>query len=396
MKIPHKKSEITATTAVFGARDERADYSASLALIAPLDAAGQRLDAVLARLRPEHSRSRLQSWIREGRVSVAGVVVNETKRKLWGGERIECRDSADESGRSSPEDIALNIVHQDDTLIVLDKPAGLVVHPGNGNASGTLLNALLYHDPALARVPRAGIVHRLDKDTTGLLVVARTLEAQTDLVRQMQARSVKRHYQALVRGRLERGGTIDAPIGRHPTQRTKMAVVKTGKPARTHYRVVERFIDCTLIECALETGRTHQIRVHLTSIGHPLVGDPVYGTGTSRVPGGPLFARQALHARRLGLVHPASGKPMLWKSALPVDFADLVATARMLAFEAEAEAAENDDDWDDELDGGPEIIYAYGEGDEGGEDSAADELDDDEIDELDEAEDMDDSGDERG
>jgi len=396
MKIPHKKTEIPAPAATLGASSERVDYSACLTLTAPLDDAGQRLDAVLARLRPEHSRSRLQGWIREGRVSVAGVVVSEPKRKLWGGERIECRDRADESGRSSPEDIALNIVHQDDTLIVLDKPAGLVVHPGNGNASGTLLNALLYHDPALARVPRAGIVHRLDKDTTGLMVVARTLEAQTDLVRQMQSRSVKRHYQALVRGRLERGGTVDAPIGRHPTQRTKMAVVKTGKPARTHYRVVERFIDCTLVDCALETGRTHQIRVHMTSIGHPLVGDPVYGTGTSRVPGGPSFPRQALHARRLGLIHPASGKPMLWKSALPVDFADLVATARRLAFEAEAEAADNDDDWDDDLEGGPEVIYVYGDGGES---------DDDEIDEVDEAVeageaneamDRDDGGDERG
>jgi 23S rRNA pseudouridine1911/1915/1917 synthase len=190
--------------------------------------------------------------------------------------------------------------------------------------------------------------------------VAKTLEAQTDLVRQMQAHSVKRYYQALVRGKLERGGSVDAPIGRHPTQRTRMAVVKTGKPARTHYRVVERFIDCTLVECALETGRTHQIRVHMTSIGHPLVGDPVYGRGTSRVPGGPGFHRQALHARRLGLLHPASGKPMLWKSNLPDDMAELVQTARMLAFE-ESARTEEDEDWDDDLQGGPEIIYARGD-----------------------------------
>jgi len=223
-----------------------------------------------------------------------------------------------------------------------------------------LLNALLHHDPALEHVPRAGIVHRLDKETSGLMVVARTLEAQTDLVRQLQARTVKRYYQALVRGSVERGGTVDAPIGRHPTQRTKMAVVKTGRPARTHYRVVERFVDCTLVECALETGRTHQIRVHMTSIGHPLVGDPVYGGGTSRVPIGPEFARQALHARRLGLVHPVTGKPMLWKSNVPEDMAELIATARMLAFEARA-AEEEDEDWDEEFEDGPEIIYAYGD-----------------------------------
>ena len=223
-----------------------------------------------------------------------------------------------------------------------------------------MLNALLHYEPALEHVPRAGIVHRLDKETSGLMVVARTLEAQTDLVRQLQARTVKRYYQALVRGSVERGSTVDAPIGRHPTQRTKMAVVKTGKPARTHYRVVERFIDCTLIECALETGRTHQIRVHMTSIGHPLVGDPVYGGGTSRVPIGPEFARQALHARRLGLVHPLTGKAMLWKSNVPEDMAELIATARMLAFEARA-AEEEDEDWDEEFEDGPEIIYAYGD-----------------------------------
>ena len=321
-----------------------------------------RLDQVLAQLRPQHSRSRLQGWIREGRVTVDDAVVSEPKHKLWGGERLGVAEAPDERTESArPEDIPLNILHEDETLIILDKPAGLVVHPGNGNWSGTLLNALLFHAPALENVPRAGIVHRLDKETSGLMVVAKTLEAQTDLVRQMQARSVKRHYQALVRGNLEYGGTVDEPIGRHPTQRTRMAVVKNGKLARTHYRIVERFIDCTLVECALETGRTHQIRVHMTFIGHPLVGDPVYGTGTSRVPAGPDFHRQALHARRLGLIHPASGKPMLWKSNLPEDMAELIETARMLAFEAKAIAEEDDDDWDEDLEGGPEIIYAYGD-----------------------------------
>ncbi len=369
MKIPHKKTEVDPPTENCDESAERADYSANprLALSVPADCGGQRLDQVLARLRPQHSRNRLQNWIREGRVSVGGVIVTEPKQKLWGGERIELAEDTDVHKQlSEPEAIALNIVHEDDTLIVLDKQAGLVVHPGSGNWSGTLLNALLYHAPALDKVPRAGIVHRLDKDTSGLMVVAKTLEAQTDLVRQMQARTVKRYYQALVRGNVERAGTVDAPIGRHHTQRTKMAVVNTGKPARTHYRIVERFIDCTLVECALETGRTHQIRVHMTSIGHPLVGDPVYGGGTSRVPAGPGFHRQALHARRLGLVHPASGKPMLWKSNVPEDMAELIQTARMMAFEARAlEEEDNDEDWDDELEGGPEIIYAYGDGDSG-------------------------------
>jgi len=366
MKSPHKKTEVDPRAENAGASLERADYSAnpSLALSVPADCGGMRLDQVLAQLRPQHSRSRLQSWIREGRVTVGGVVISEPKHKLWGGERLSVAEAPDERTESAqPENIPLNIVHEDETLIILDKPAGLVVHPGNGNWSGTLLNALLFHVPSLDKVPRAGIVHRLDKDTSGLMVVAKTLEAQTDLVRQMQARSVKRHYQALVRGHLEHAGTVDEPIGRHPIQRTKMAVVKNGKPARTHYRIVERFIDCTLVECALETGRTHQIRVHMTFIGHPLVGDPVYGTGTSRVPAGPEFHRQALHARRLGLIHPASGKPMLWKSGLPEDMVELIDTARMLAAEAEAAAAaeEDDDDWDEDLEGGPEIIYAYGD-----------------------------------
>ena len=364
MKIPHKKTEVDSPEA--SQSDERADYSAipRLSLSVPADCGGQRLDLVLAQLRPQHSRSRLQNWIREGRVAVDGRTVGEAKQKLWGGERIELAEAPDEHALSSaPEAIALNIVYEDETLIIVDKQAGLVVHPGSGNWSGTLLNALLHHDPALAGVPRAGIVHRLDKDTSGLMVVARTIEAQTDLVRQLQARTVKRYYQALVRGKLELGGTVDAPLGRHPTQRTKMAVVSSGKPARTHYRIVERFVDCTLVDCALETGRTHQIRVHMTSIGHPLVGDPVYGGGTSRVPSGPEFHRQALHARRLGLVHPASGKPMSWKSALPDDLADLIQHARMLAFEASA--IENDDDeWEEEFDDGPQIIYARGDGDD--------------------------------
>ena len=366
MKIPHKETEVDLPEKNSRDVSERADYSANprLALSVPADCGGLRLDQVLARLRPQHSRNRLQNWIREGRVVVDALTVCEPKQKLWGGERIELAEAPDEGALSSaPEAIALHIVYEDETLIVLDKQAGLVVHPGSGNRNGTLLNALLYYAPALDKVPRAGIVHRLDKDTSGLMVVAKTLEAQTDLVRQLQARTVKRYYQALVRGKVELGGTVDAPVGRHPTQRTKMAVVKTGKPARTHYRIVERFVDCTLVECALETGRTHQIRVHMTSIGHPLVGDPVYGAGTSRIPRGPEFPRQALHARRLGLVHPASGKPMVWRSALPDDMAELVQHARMLAFEARA-SEDEDDDWDEDLEGGPQIIYARGDGDD--------------------------------
>ena len=375
MKIPHKKTEVgtepVSPGELTGGGEKRVDYSAnaSRALTVPADCGGLRLDQALARLWPKHSRNRLQNWIREGRVSVGGKVVSEPKQKLWGGELLEVVEAPDENLLSSaPEAIALHIVHEDETLIVLDKPAGLVVHPGSGNWSGTLLNALLYHEPALEKVPRAGIVHRLDKDTTGLMVVAKTLEAQTDLVRQLQARTVKRYYQALVRGVLESGGTVDEPIGRHPTQRTKMAIVRTGKPARTHYRVVERFVDCTLVECALETGRTHQIRVHMTALGHPLVGDQVYGGGASRVPIGPEFPRQALHARRLGLIHPATGKPMLWKSNMPDDMAELIETARMIAFEARALAEEEEDDWDEDFDDGPEIIYAYGDSTEGDDD----------------------------
>lgn len=347
-------------------REKRGDYSANdcHALRVPDEDSGRRLDLVLVRFWPRHSRSRLQNWIRDGRTKVNGAVVTDPKHKLWGGEIIELDEAPDARELSSrPEAIPLEIVHEDEAILVIDKPAGLVVHPGSGNWSGTLQNALLHHDPSLEQVPRAGIVHRLDKDTSGLMVVARTLESQTDLVRQLQARSVKRYYYALVRGNVERGGTVDAPIGRHSTQRTKMAIVRSGKPARTHYRIVERFIDCTLVECALETGRTHQIRVHMASIGHPLVGDPVYGGGASRIPIGPAFPRQALHARRLGLVHPVTGKSMLWKSELPEDMDDLVATARMLAFEAQA-AEEVDEDWDDDLEDGPEIIYARGDGSE--------------------------------
>jgi 23S rRNA pseudouridine1911/1915/1917 synthase len=304
-----------------------ADYSARhpLPLEVPASAAGRRLDQVLAELLPEHSRNRLQGWIREGRVLLDGQIETEVRAKLRGGEQLSvCAAEPVEAAAELPEDIPLNLVHEDESLLVINKPVGLVVHPGSGNWSGTLLNALLHHAPHLAALPRAGIVHRLDKDTSGLLVVAKTLEAQTDLVRQLQARSVKRQYLALAAGQLLRDGTVDAPIGRHPTQRVKMAVTRQGKPAVTHYRILARFRHCTLVECSLETGRTHQIRVHLASLGHPLVGDQVYG----RAGPWPAFARQALHATRLGLIHPLSGEAMNWHAPVPADLEDLLADLR--------------------------------------------------------------------
>lgn len=287
-----------------------------------------RLDAALARVFPEHSRSRLQAWIKEGRIRIDGAPA-DSKRKVFGGEAIAL-DAAPTPAETAhrAEDIALDVVFEDEHLLVIDKPAGLVVHPGSGNWSGTMMNALLHHAPQLAQVARAGIVHRLDKDTSGLLVVAKTPAAQTDLVRQLQARSVRRHYLALALGRVARDGTVDAPIGRHPVQRTKMAVVGGGRDARTHYAVRERFAHATLLECRLETGRTHQIRVHMASIGHPLVGDPAYGRARSGDARLDAFPRQALHAWRLALVHPAAGTEMAWESPLPSDMADLLESLR--------------------------------------------------------------------
>lgn len=311
-------------------QSKRADYIPDPAriLIVPADCAGLRLDQALARLLPEHSRSRLAAWVRQGKVSLDDTAA-DPKRRVWGGERITLvAGPAPEETAQRPEAIPLAIVHEDEHILVVDKPPGLVVHPGSGNWQGTLLNALLHHAPQLAGLPRAGIVHRLDKDTSGLLVVARTLEAQTDLVRQLAARTVKRHYLALAHGRVARDGVVDAPIGRHPVSRTKMAVVGSGRAARTHYRVLERFAQATLLECALETGRTHQIRVHMAEIGHPLVGDPVYGP-RRRAPA-PLagFPRQALHAWRLALTHPATCETMGWEAPLPGDFAALLEALR--------------------------------------------------------------------
>lgn len=294
----------------------------------PDECAGFRLDRALAHLLPSHSRSRLQEWLKAGLVLLDGRQ-RDARHKVWGGEALQVVEPPPPEARAQePEDIPLAIVFEDDALLVVDKPAGLVVHPGSGNWSGTLLNALLHHAPQLAGVPRAGIVHRLDKDTSGLMVVAKTPQAQTALIRQMQARSIRRHYLALVHGTVAGGGIVDAPLGRHPLQRTRMAVVDSGRHAITHYSVRARFARATLVECRLETGRTHQIRVHMASIGHPLVGDATYGrrrSGDAVLDG---FGRQALHAFRLGLDHPASGLPLAWESPLPADFETLLARLR--------------------------------------------------------------------
>ena len=285
-----------------------------------------RLDQMLARMLPEQSRSRLQGWVREGAVHVDGAVLTP-KARLRGGEcvSVQAPVTADLLA-DAPEAIELDIVHEDDALIVVHKPAGLVVHPGSGNASGTLLKALLHYCPARAEVPRAGIVHRLDKATSGLLVVAKTLTSQTHLVRQLQARSVHREYLALVHGQPAAAGRIDAAIDRHPTQRTRMAVrADGGREAVTHFRVERQFTDCALVACALETGRTHQIRVHMGHIGFPLVGDPVYGRRRCANPRLDNFSRQALHAWRLGLIHPVSELEISWSIALADDIASLIA-----------------------------------------------------------------------
>lgn len=243
---------------------------------------------------------------------------------MRGGEVIEIAPLPEDGALAhQPEAIPLDVVFEDDTLLVVNKPAGLVVHPGSGNWRGTLLNALLQRVPGLANIPRAGIVHRLDKDTSGLLVVAKTLPAQASLVHQLQERSVKREYLAVAHGRIGRDGRIEAPIGRHPVRRTKMAVVARGRPAVTHYQVLERHGGATVLRCRLETGRTHQIRVHLSSLGHPLVGDSAYGKR-----GGIPFPRQALHAERLELIHPGTGKVMRWHADPPADMQRLIESLR--------------------------------------------------------------------
>lgn len=292
-----------------------------------------RLDQALARALPQYSRGRLQEWIEAGAVLVDGRQLRG-KDKVLGGERVQIEARLETDEQVVAEAIALDLVFEDPALLVINKPAGLVVHPGAGNAQHTLQNALLAFDPKLGVVPRAGLVHRLDKDTSGLLVVARTLEAHTALVAALGEREIERHYTALCTGVMTGGGTIDEPIGRHRSQRTRMAVRSDGRPAVTHYRVTRRFRAHTLVHAQLESGRTHQIRVHLAHIGYPVVGDPVYG-GRRRLPAGasPVviealrsFNRQALHAARLKLVHPLTGEEMEWEAPLPADMARLIAT----------------------------------------------------------------------
>lgn len=296
---------------------------------------GMRLDQVAAELFPDFSRSRLQAWIRSGALRLDGEQVRP-RDKVTAGALLSLDAEPEEEVDWQGEDIALDLVFEDEELIVVNKPAGLVVHPAAGHRSGTLVNALLHHYPDLATLPRAGVVHRLDMETSGLLVVAKSLRAHSQLVEQLQARTVKREYAAVCIGAMTGGGTVDKPIGRHPRARKKMAVVVGGKPAITHYRLAERFASHTHVSVQLETGRTHQIRVHMAHIHHPLVGDPQYG-GRPRIPGGAEpelvamlrgFPRQALHARRLGLLHPASGEPCQWEVPLAADFEELLACLR--------------------------------------------------------------------
>jgi 23S rRNA pseudouridine1911/1915/1917 synthase len=303
----------------------------TLTLSLPPEQAGQRLDQVLAQLWPQFSRSRLQHWMAEGALQVDGRTPRPRDRVV-GGEKVVLRAQWAEDTRVQPQALKLSVVHRDRGLFVIDKPAGLVVHPGAGNRDGTLQNALLALDPKLARVPRAGIVHRLDKDTSGLLVVARTPEAQARLVDMLAEREIERSYIALCHGVLSGGGTVDAPIGRHRTARIKMAVRPDGREAITHYRIERRFRAHTLLRVQLETGRTHQIRVHLAHIGFPIVGDPVYG-GRKRFPAGAspalraaitAFPRQALHAARLAFEHPLTGEPLEFEAPLPADFEALL------------------------------------------------------------------------
>ena len=297
----------------------------------PQELAGQRLDRALAVVFPDVTRSQLQQWIADGRVTV-GARVPRKRDKVTGGERVEVRLPPPRETDALAESIPLDIVHEDASLLVVNKPAGLVVHPGAGNPRGTLLNALLHHAPNLAQLPRAGIVHRLDKDTSGLMVVAKTEIARQRLTRDLEARRVKREYVAIVHGVMIAGGTIDAPIGRHRVDRTRMTVTDRGREAVSHYRVMKKYRAHTLVQVSLESGRTHQIRVHMAHIRFPIIGDPVYG-GRLRIPAGASarlteamqsFKRQALHAAKLSLAHPESGEMLRWVASVPPDMGELM------------------------------------------------------------------------
>lgn len=303
-----------------------------LSAIIPEKLAGKRLDQALALMFSEHSRARLQEWIRHGEVYIDNLTGNQ-KQRVRGGERVRIEACHEPNQDWAAEDIPLAIIHEDPCLLVINKPAGLVVHPGAGNPEHTLLNALLHHDPGLEYVSRAGIVHRLDKDTSGLMVVARTPEAHTRLVAALQSRHIRREYQAIVMGVMTAGGTIDQPVGRHPLKRTRMAVVANGKNAVTHYRVMKKYRAHTHVRVNLETGRTHQIRVHMAWLKHPLVGDPVYA-GRARLPKGANpalaeilqnFPRQALHASAISLQHPVTDELLRFEAPLPADMQALIA-----------------------------------------------------------------------
>ena len=302
----------------------------------PISMNGMRFDQVASELFPDFSRSRLQSWIKDGQLRIDGKI-GKPKDKLIGGEQLDLNAELEAQGDWEPEEITLNIVHEDEDLLIINKPAGLVVHPAAGNYTGTLVNALLNHIPGLINLPRAGIVHRLDKETTGLMVVAKTLEAHTDLVEQLADRTVSREYEAVAVGAMTGGGTVNAPMGRHPIHRKLMAVLSQGgKRAVTHYRVAKRYPHHTHIRVKLETGRTHQIRVHMAHIGFPLVGDKTYGK-SFKIPKGAnqhlvdtlkSFPRQALHAEKLALVHPQTGDTVQWQAPLPGDMRQLIAELR--------------------------------------------------------------------
>lgn len=301
----------------------------------PPELAGLRLDRAAAEIWSDYSRSRIQQWIASGELKLNGLPA-QARQKLKGGETIAVDAELQPVSAALPEAIALDIVFEDEHLIVLNKPAGLVVHPGAGNPAGTLMNALLHHDASLSRVPRAGLVHRLDKDTSGLILIARNLTSQQALASMIEQRLIRRIYHAVCQTVLTGGGTVDAPIDRNPRDRTRMTVREGGRESRTHYRVIERFRAQTRIELKLESGRTHQIRVHMAHIGAPLVGDPVYG-GRPRLPKNPSpelqrvlqqFPRQALHAQSLAFTHPVDGRELTFDSPLPDDLAQLQDTLR--------------------------------------------------------------------
>ncbi|WP_423063692.1 23S rRNA pseudouridine(1911/1915/1917) synthase RluD [Candidiatus Paracoxiella cheracis] len=309
-----------------------------------LELEGRRLDQALAKLFPQYSRAQLQTWIRAGAVEVDDQIQTLPREKVFTDQKIKiiAHLKADERWEAQP--LSLNIIYEDEALIIINKLAGMVVHPGAGVRNNTLANALLHHAPELATVPRSGIIHRLDKDTTGLLVIARSLESHHVLIKQMSERAIKREYEAIVNGVMVAGGTIETDIGRHPTHRTKMAVVTEGRKSITHYRVKERFRAHTYIRVMLETGRTHQIRVHMAHIHYPLVGDPLYGRkGIPAKLSEPLkealqnFKRQALHAAKLTLTHPNTGKEMTWEAPLPKDMAHLLTLLREEPHEPKAE-----------------------------------------------------------